>query len=148
MLALFTLALATTLSSCAPAEAEQLGSRAEAAVAADDFLRALTRGRALYAWEHLTPATREELFDGNADEFTRQVTRADWSAFQWEIGPMTDYEISWGVHVEVDSAQVPDFLVDSRLAGPYDDIGIVLLVQFLAPGRYAVAGQSLDTDLR
>lgn len=136
----------TGLAGCAPPV--QLGSPEDAAAATNDFLRALTSGSASYAWEHLTPATRDDLFDGNQEEFARHVNDADWSAFEWRIGPVTDYEISWGVHVEVDPEAAPDFLIESGLASEYDGGGLVLLIQFPEPGAYVVAGPGMDTDLR
>lgn len=146
LLAPILLTVAVAVSGCAPAD--QLGSRQDAAAATDDFLGALTGGDAHYAWDHLTPATREALFAGDADAFAREVTSADWSAFQWEVGPITDYDTSWGVHVKAEIAALPNFLLNSGLAGEYDDGGIVLLIQFAESGEYVVAGQGLDTDLR
>ena len=140
------IAFAGSLAGCAPPA--QLGSPEDAAAATNDFLQALTSGSAAYAWEHLTPETRDGLFDGNEEEFVRNVAEADWSAFEWQIGPVVDHDISWGVYVEVDREAVPDFLIDSGLASGFEGRGLVLSIQFPEPSAYVVAGRSMDIDLR
>jgi hypothetical protein len=140
------LAAAAFLSACAPPV--QLGNREMAAEASDDFLGALVARRAEYAWERLTPETREAIYDDDRDAFARDVKTADWSGLRWTMGPVTDYDIAWGVHVEVPADAVPDFLVDRRLVAPFGGEGIILLVQFTDDAPYFVAGQSLANDLR
>ena len=140
------LAVTALLSACAPPV--QLGSREAAAAASNDFLGALVARRAEYAWERLTPETREVIYGNDRDAFARDVATADWSEFRWTIGPVTDYDIAWGVHVEVPPGAVPGFLVDRGLAGRFGGEGIVLLVQFTRDSQYLTAGQSLANDLR
>lgn len=140
------LAVTALLSACAPPV--QLGSREAAAAASDDFLGALVARRAEYAWERLTPETREAIYGDDANAFVADVRTADWSGFRWAMGPITDYDIAWGVHVEVPPDAVPNFLVDRGLVGRFGGEGIVLLVQFTDEAPYLVAGQSLANDLR
>ena len=140
------LATAAVLSACAPPV--QLGSREAAGAASNDFLRALVARRAEYAWERLTPETREAIYDDDRGAFVRDVEAANWSEFRWTMGPITDYDIAWGVHVEVPPDAVPGFLVDRGLVGRFGGEGIVLLVQFTDAALYLVAGQSLANDLR
>jgi len=144
-LAPLVLLMSTVLSGCFPQA--QAGDPEQAALATHDFLTALSAGRVDYAWDHLTPATREAVYGDERAAFADDVTSADWRAFDWAIGPVTDYDISWGVHVEVEPDAIPEFLIDRRLAAPYDNEGIILLVQFTGD-RYVIAGQALDTDLR
>jgi hypothetical protein len=63
-----------------------------------------------------------------------QTADADWSELAWRVGPVTDYEISWGVHVEADEAAIPDFLINTRIVGEWTRNGLVLLVQITAGG--------------
>jgi hypothetical protein len=139
------LALTVGLTGCA-----QGGSQASAAVAADAFLSTLVQGEADEAWSHLSQKTRQVIYDNDMAEFAQDVGNADWSRFRWHTGAVTDYDISWGVHVEVDAAAVPDFLVDRRIVGggPGSPT-IILLVQVPGdPSDYVIAGLGLDVDLR
>jgi hypothetical protein len=138
--------LAALAAACgAPAQA---GSPQGAERAADAFLRALRDERAEDVWDHLTPATREEIHGGDFDQFAQELRTADFSGLTWSIGPVTDYEISWGVHAALEPDRAMEELVESGIAGGWGTDGIVLLVQFVADGDYLVAGQGLDTDLR
>lgn len=121
----------------------QPGNEAVAAAAATDFLEHLVAGRANQAWEALTPTTRARTYDNDAETFAVDVASADWSSMQWRIGPVSNYDISWGVYVEVVDGDVPAFLTDREIAGEWSD-GVFLLVQIHEDGSYAVAGQSMD----
>ena len=145
-LAAILLTLGVALAACSPSP--QLGNEAEAAEAAESFLDALRREDVRFLWERLTPATRDELYANDADAFAREVAATDWSDLAWEIGPVTDYEISWGVHAVVAPAGVSDTLVDRGLFSGWGEAGIVILVQITDGGAYLVAGQALDTDMR
>lgn len=134
-----------TVAACAPAL--QGGSPDEAREAADAFLQDLADGDADAAWSHLTPPTRRSAYEDDADAFAREVAAADWSEFEWDIGPVTNHDISWGVHVLIEEESVPDFLVNRGIAGGWDGSGIVLLVQIPSVGGYWIAGQGLDTRL-
>jgi len=132
------------------AACSQGGNESIAAEAADAFLSALVRGDSDEAWSHLSPETKQVIYDNDMAVFARDVGNADWSRFLWHMGTVTDYDISWGVHVEVDAALVPDFLVDRRIvAGGPESPMIILLVQIPgAPSDYLIAAQGLDIDLR
>lgn len=137
--------LVTALAACQPPA--QLGDEATAARAADAFLDGLVQRRVAQAWRVLTPAAQENAYGGDADAFADDVLGADWTDLTWTIGPVTDYEISWGVHVEADPDAIPAFLFDRGLAGGWGDDGMVLLVQIPVEGRFLVAGQGLDERL-
>ncbi|HEV8252905.1 MAG TPA: hypothetical protein VGQ66_05930 [Candidatus Limnocylindria bacterium] len=141
----YVLALTVGLAGCA-----QGGSQASAAVAADAFFSALVQGDAEEAWSHLSQKTRQVIYDNDMAEFAQDVGNADWSRFLWHTGTVSDFDISWGVHVEVDAAAVPAFLVDRRIvAGGPGSPTIILLVQIPGdPSDYVIAGQGLDVDLR
>jgi len=124
----------------------QDGTPQSATEAADDFLLALANGQHDAAWSHLSPATREVLWNDDSATFAAEVLVADWSSVTWEFGPVVDHDISWGVYVRMNANPVPDFLVARRLAGEWTD-GIVLLVQTPDGGPYLIAGQSLDMRL-
>lgn len=139
------IALTVGLAGCA-----QGGSQATAAAAAGAFLSALVQGDADEAWSHLTPETRQAVYQDDKTEFAKDVARADWSRMDWQIGTVTDLDISWGVHVEVDAARVPAFLIDRGIVsgGPESPM-IVLLVQIPGDaGDYLIAARGLDVDLR
>ena len=105
-------------------------------------------GRADEAWNHLTPETREAVYGDSRAEFTRDVIGAEWSEVRWEFGPVTDLDISWGVHVRVDEETFPPFLVERGIAAGWDGFGIVLHVQTPEGNSYLIAGQGLDVDRR
>lgn len=115
----------------------------EAAAAADDFLGLLTAQRHAEAWDALTPRTRTEAYGDDPEAFARDVVSADWSTLSWRIGPVVDYEISWGVFVQVDGGEAPAFLVERHLAAGSTD-RLVLLVQLHTDGSYSIAGQGMD----
>jgi len=140
------LASAAALAACSPAS--QKGNEADAREAAESVLDALRREDAASLWERLTPGTRDELYANDADDFARDLAATDWSELTWEIGPVIDYEISWGVHAMVSPAGVSRILVDRGLLGGWDEAGFVILVQVTDVGGYLVAGQGLDTDMR
>jgi hypothetical protein len=121
------------------------GTANGAAEAAGDFLSLLMEGKANEAWMHLTPATRTVIYDDDEGAFAADVQQADWSRLEWEIGPITDYEISWGVNVIVDDEAVPDFLFREGLVTASDPFGMHLLVQLNDAG-YMIAGRGLDTE--
>lgn len=121
------------------------GTADDAAAAASDFLSLLVDRNADEAWTHLTPATRSVAYEDDQSAFAEDVQGADWSRLEWEIGPVTDYEISWGVNVIVDNGAVPSFLYQEGVAGTSDQFGMVLLVQ-LADAGYMIAGPALDTE--
>lgn len=122
----------------------QAGSPTTAMQAADAFLTALVGGRTVEAWSHLTPATQEVAYDGDGEAFARDVRTADWSGMIWEFGPVTDLEISWGVHVRVDEAAVPEFLLAKEIAAGWAGFGLVLHVQTPNDQPYLIAAQGLD----
>lgn len=135
-----TLAL-TLLTGCG-----QDGTPQSATEAADHFLTALANGQPEVAWPHLSPATREELWNDDPAAFGSDVLAADWSSVAWEFGPVVDHDISWGVYVRMTADAVPEFFVARRLAAGGTD-EIVLLVQTPDGGPYLIAGQGLDTRL-
>jgi hypothetical protein len=139
------LALTVAFTGCA-----QGGSQATAAAAADAFLSALVQGDADAAWSHLTPKTKQVIYDNDKTEFARDVDTADWSRMVWQMGTVTDLDISWGVHVEVNAATVPPFLVEREIVtGGPESPTIILLVQIPGdPGNYLIAARGLDLDLR
>ena len=79
------------------------------------------------------------------DRFADDVRGADWSEFAWEIGPVTNYDISWGVHGETDVVGIPDFLINAEIVSEWSDVGLLLLVQITGENTYEVAGRGLDT---
>lgn len=127
----------------------QGGSRAAATQAANAFLTALVTGDSNEAWSHLTPKTKQVVYENDPTVFAADVESADWSRMAWQMGPVTDLDISWGVHAIVDAAAVPVFLVAREIvAGGPDSDMIVLLVQI--PGElrdYLIAAQGLDERL-
>lgn len=125
----------------------QAGSPAQATQGADAFLKALARHDAQEAWSHLTPATRQVVYNDDELVFAHDVATADWLDLAWEFGPVTDLDISWGVHVVVNEGEVPRFLVERQLAAGWEGFGIVLHVQTPVGQPYLVAGQGLDTRL-
>jgi hypothetical protein len=138
--------LAITLLTAA-CESVQPGSDREAAAAANDFLSTLADGRAAEAWSVLTPATRWDAYNDEFDEFAVDVAAADWSKADWEIGPVVNHEISWGVYARMtDMRFTPDFLINRRLVGGTDD-ELQLLVQITGDDAYMIAGPGLDTRL-
>lgn len=139
------LALTVALTGCA-----QGGSETVAVQAAAAFLTALVQGDADEAWSHLTPETKQVVYHDDKAAFARDVDSADWSRMDWQMGTVTDFDISWGVHVEVDAATVPAFLVDREVvSGGPESPTIILLVQVPGdPGDYLIAGRGLDHDLR
>lgn len=124
----------------------QDGNAESAVQAADQFLSSLANGQHEVAWSHLSPATREALWNGDPAAFAEDVLAADWSSLAWEFGPVVDHDISWGVHVRMNGDTVPEFLVARRLVAEWND-GIVLLVQTPDGRPYMIAGQGLDTRL-
>jgi hypothetical protein len=74
------------------------------------------------------------------------VANAEWGEGVWRPGPVTDLDISWGVHVEFDSA-VPDFLINGGIASFWDEEGVLLLVQITGPETYVIGGPGLDERL-
>jgi hypothetical protein len=146
LLAAILLTMAAALAACSPAP--QRGDETEARDAAESYLDALRREDVGFLWERLTPATRGALYANDAGAFARDVGATDWSDLTWEIGPVTDYEISWGVHAQVAPAGVSVTLVDRGLFGGWGEEGIMILVQITDGGAYLVAGQGLDTDMR
>jgi hypothetical protein len=124
----------------------QEGTPQSATEAADHFLSALAKSQHDVAWSHLSPATREVLWDDDPAAFAEEVLAADWASVTWEFGPVVDHDISWGVHVRMNADARREFLVARRLAAELTD-GIVLLVQTPDGDPYLIAGQSLDTRL-
>ena len=128
----------------------QGGTEASAAAAADSFLSALVQRDVDEAWSHLTPKTKQVIYENVKADFKRDVDMADWSRMVWQMGAVSDLDISWGVHVAIDAPAVPAFLVERQLVsrGPLSRI-MILLVQIPGdPGEYLIAGQGLDIDLR
>jgi hypothetical protein len=124
----------------------QGGSPEIANQSADAFLRAVVAQRASEAWSHLTPGTRDALYQGDEAAFAHDVRSGDWSGVEWEFGPVVDHDISWGVHVRVVEGPVPPFMVERGLAANWAE-GLVLLIQTPFEEPYMVAGQGLDTRL-
>lgn len=129
----------------------QIGSRDLASRAADDFMRALATGDTTSAWEHLTAKTQEVAYDNDMAAFVNDVKSTDWSELTWQlgqIGQISDYDISWGVRVQINGSPVPTFLLERRIAGGQaGDSEIILLVQFASRDDYLIAGQGLDQRL-
>ena len=125
----------------------QRGDPTVAADAAHAFLQSLTQGRVAQAWSVLTPDSRAAAYDNDAEAFADDVRSADWADFTWRIGPVTDLEISWGVHVESEPEQIPTFLIDRGIAGGWDDQGMLLLVQIASEEQFLIAAQGMDTRL-
>lgn len=140
--ALGGLLAALVLSSCAPAK--QPGDPAAAAAAADDFLSALATGQTERAWDAMAPATQTRVYDNDREKFADEVTAADWSGMRWRVGPVSDYDISWAVYVEVDPSTVPRVLTERRIVAEWPEQGVLLLVQIDQAGSYAIAGQGMD----
>jgi len=132
------LAAAVLLTSCA-----QAGGEDAAAAAADDFVQLLVAERANDAWDTLTAATRVAAYGDDFETFAHDVANADWAPLRWRIGPVVDYDISWGVYVEVQDGEMPAFLTSRNIAAGSPD-RLVLLVQIQRDGSYAIAGQGLD----
>lgn len=109
MAAVFALTLA--LSGCG-----QGGSPEAANQAVDDFLTALVQRDVNEAWSHLSPDTRERVYDNDQAEFGREVNDADWSELSWEFGPVVNFDNAWEIHFLVDDGTVPDFLIERRIA--------------------------------
>jgi hypothetical protein len=122
----------------------QGGSPAIAAQATDAFLSALVERDTAEAWSHLSPATQEVVYDNDQAAFAMDVDAADWSKMTWQFGTVTDLDISWGVHVLVDEATVPAFLVEREIAAGWSGFGIVLHVQTPEGRPYLIAAQGLD----
>lgn len=139
LLAVVLLAVATGCS-----REQQPGDPAAASAAANDFLEMLTRADVQRAWDVLTPSTQEGTYNGDRDAFAADVRSADWSAMHWRAGPVSDYEISWGVRIEVSPEAVPTFLTERKIAGVWDDNGLLFLIQIHEDGSYSVAGQGMD----
>lgn len=141
--AAIVLGLAFGLTACG-----QTGNPEFAGRAADDFMRALATGDAQGAWEHLTSKTQEVAYDNDMAAFVNDVESSDWSELGWEIGQVSDYDISWGVRVQIDGSPVPTFLMETGIAGGQEDAStIILLVQFASGNDYLIAGQGLDERL-
>ena len=137
------LVLASGLSACG-----QIGSSELAGRAADDFLRALATGDASGAWKHLTTKTQEIAYDNDMAAFANDVSSSDWSKLAWQVGQIRDYDISWGVRVQMSGSSVPTFLLERRIAGGQEGAStIILLVQFASRDDYLIAGQGLDERL-
>lgn len=141
--AAIVLGLAFGLTACG-----QIGNPELAGRAADDFMRALATGDAQGAWEHLTSKTQEVAYDNDMAAFVNDVESSDWSELGWKIGQVSDYDISWGVRVQISGSTVPPFLVEKRIAsGQAGTSTIILLVQFASGDDYLVAGPGLDERL-
>jgi hypothetical protein len=146
--------LALLLSACSMGllDADAAGTPAAAAEAANDFLSLLTQQAAADAWVHLAPGTRTAIYGNDESVFESDVADAVWSPLRWRTGPVTDYEISWGVNVVVEEGDVPEFLLTRRIAGRPDQATgsgpshLLLLVQLLEDGEYQVSGSGLDTE--
>lgn len=137
------LVLALGLTACA-----QMGSPELARRAADDFMRALATGDTTTAWEHLTTKTQDVVYGDDMAAFVNDVESTDWSELTWQIGGITDFDISWGVRVEINGSPVPTFLLERRLAGGQAGYSeILFLVQFASRDDYLIAGQGLDERL-
>jgi len=136
-------AMGMALLSLTACNSDAPGTPDDAASAASDFLSLLVERNADEAWTHLTPATRSVAYDDDQTAFAEDVQAADWSTFEWEIGQVTDYEISWGVNVIVEDQAVPSFLYQEGVAGTSEQFGVVLLVQLTDAG-YMIAGPALD----
>lgn len=139
------LALLTSACHLGLVEQDASGTPAAAVESANDFLSLLTAKKAAEAWDRLTPSTKAVIYNGDQSAFVSDVTNADWSRFNWEIGPVTDYEVSWGVHFRVDGGGAPDFLSTKAITGrpgASDRSEMILLVQ-LGNRRYEVAGFGL-----
>ena len=134
------LLLTVLLSACV---GPQPGSEAHGAAAANEFLELLVAGRSRDAWKLLTPRTQSEAYDDSVEDFAADVVHADWSSLKWRIGRVSNYDISWGVYVEVTEGTVPAFLVEREIAGKQSN-GMLLLVQVREDGTYKVAGQAMD----
>jgi hypothetical protein len=147
---LFLACAAAALSGCdlfSSGPDPQGGSPAIAAQATDAFLRALVQRDTAEAWSHLSPATQEVVYDNDQSAFARDVDAADWSRMTWQFGTVTDLDISWGIHVLVDEATVPAFLVEREIAAGWSGFGIVLHVQTPEGRPYLIAAQGLDYRL-
>lgn len=126
--------------------AEQPGDERLAAAAALDFLGKMADGRVAETWAILTPATRAQIYKDDADEFAADVASADWSSLSWQVGPVSNLDISWGVYVEVLGGPAPDFLTEREIAGTSSEGDLFLLIQLSDDGSYAVAGQAMDSE--
>lgn len=137
------LVLAVGLTACA-----QIGSPDLASRAADDFMRALATGDTATAWEHLTAKTQDVVYDNDIAAFVDDIKGTDWSELTWQVGGISDLDISWGVRVEISGSPVPTFLLERRIAGGREGVStITLLVQFASLDDYLIAGQGLDQRL-
>jgi hypothetical protein len=121
----------------------QAGNEDAAAAAADNFVELLVAERAGDAWDTLTPATRTAAYGDDFGTFAGEVRNADWAPLRWRIGPVVDYDISWGVYVEVEGGELPAFLTSRNIAAGSRD-QLVLMVQIRRDGSHAVAGVGLD----
>ncbi|MEX0626410.1 MAG: hypothetical protein WD402_07690 [Chloroflexota bacterium] len=111
-------------------------------------MRALATGDTTTAWEHLTAKTQDVVYDNDMAAFVDDIKSVDWSELTWQVGQVSDLDISWGVRVEIKGSPVPTFLLERRLAGGQaGDSEIILLVQFASRDDYLIAGQSLDERL-
>lgn len=134
------LPLAIGLTACG-----QIGSPELARRATNDFLRLLVAGDAADAWAHLTPGTRAYAYHNDMAAFANDVDTSDWSKFRWQIGRVSDYDVSWGVTVRVDEGSVPTFLLERRIAGGREATGeINLQVQFASRDEYLIVGPGLS----
>lgn len=64
------------------------------------------------AWSHLSPDTRQRVYDNDQAEFAREVNDADWSQLSWGSGPVVNFDYAWEIHFVVDDGTVPDFLIE------------------------------------
>jgi len=121
----------------------QAGSPTIGIHGADAFLRALANHDAQDAWSHLTAGTRHNVYDDDEAAFARDVADADWSGLTWQVGPVTNLDWAWGVHVLVDEERVPAFLVDRQIAAGWEGFGIVLHVVTPNDKPYQIAAQGV-----
>lgn len=121
------LALTLVLSGCG-----QGGSPEAANQAADEFLTALVHRDVDEVWSHLSPDTRQRVYDDDQTAFAREMNEADWSQMSWEFGQVVDFDYAWEVHGMADKASVPDLLIERRIAA-WSDPWFVMQVQF--PGK-------------
>jgi hypothetical protein len=121
----------------------QAGTPEIATQAADAFLLALADHDVDGAWNHLTPATRRNVYDDDKMAFGRDVAASDWSGVTWEFGPITNLDWAWGVHVVIEETRLPTFLVERQIAAGWEGSGIVLHVVIPDEQTYLIAAQGV-----
>jgi hypothetical protein len=125
------------------ASPRQAGTPEIATEAADAFLLALADHDVDGTWDHLTPATRRNVYDDDKLAFARDVAAIDWSGVTWEFGPVTNLDGAWGVHVIIEETRLPEFLIERQIAAGWEGSGMVLHVVIPDEQTYLIAAQGV-----